>query len=1022
MPIATRDSYVGYKQDTQRLLEWMWKTTKLILKTRPAGDGGSGLPWGVSPSGETNVAGLVSMASLIADHGAPVSSSIYRLLMSIIRARSSHYAAFMDYASIFPDQEIEKSNSMHRHFIDSLMEIFSILGGISWWDKQMEANDLASKRSTSEPPASKRSNSDSEQIEEIKGVIFSNKFASLNFADDGPSEPQQEAESESEVSEAEINYRKKTSNKNKKKGKGKKGKKTPKAQKTEVKRRAKVDSDLDEISAKSYRILEDNGDLMTNYTMAILSITAELSQMRHYLMNLWHEVASEGLNTAVAGAVSHVAIAKVKKTEEEVFTDFPGYECYESITTTLTKGDIDRFQQLSEAKATAKPLKDCPNCEVDVREKLLLYAYQDLVDFVTDFQMNRNGKPTKAMRKRLGNWDPNFCLEDATKEERIKWRRVYTINYLYDLVNEYTAIEQKKRGSNRCFSEPIDWSPEGPTGAERRLLGMTEFAAFVTSLVTQETSVDFRRTILPRHVFQLQCIVDATMIAQFGWMLCPHGTHSFAAPCGCRTPMGEIDRFLLNYHRKGCAGEGEECKCPSDGYLSASEELENLLHAFSDPRYATRSDSEYQYLIEKTIDWAAGHVGGRLGRSPTEVESAPTPPSRFSHLGPNALWRYSYFLCGVGLAEALQIAYTAGMRLLDLLPEPTMMAHIELLLSSHNYFDGEEYGGLPIAQQMRAQFHRAVFGEQGAMPHWLSDVHELLEDFDAWASSGSAVRDGRITRAQASRPGVLSLPAPGSVLSVFPLRQNVDFNIPSQIFLYQEAGWDPSKIPGRDIHPRSALAAIRLSRTPMRLNTETGEHQLEFTELAKQLSNANGRDKQAPSQNRYLEAGMKQTLASIAMLKRNRAPRGADEELSKDSFGKLETILEDLEAAKIDIWDDIGGLRPLSSINFPLLVNSLYRVFVEAENTLFREGNKFFMDTYMGPKQTSLIEMRYNLARRAMTDEDPGVMKAFTEAVKSQSSEWTDYLYYKETRDPLLKSIYRAGVEVPEDFYGCTVM
>ncbi|KAF6801031.1 phosphorylase superfamily protein, partial [Colletotrichum musicola] len=419
----------------------------------------------VSPSGETNVAGLVSMASLIADHGAPVSSSIYKLLI--------------------------------------------------WWDKRMGANDVASKRTTSKSPTSKRSSSDSEQIEEIKGVIFSNRFASLRFADDAPSEPQQEAESESEVSDTETTQKKKMDN-NKKKGKGKKAKKTGKAQKTEVKARAKANIHTNEMSPKSYRILENDGDLMTNYTMAILTITAELSQMRLYLMNLWHEVATEGLSIVVAGAVSHVAIAKVKKTEQEVFVDFPGYECFESITGTLTRGNRDRFQQLTEAKAAAKPFKDCPNCEVDVREKLLLYAYQDLVDFVTDFQQSRNGRPTKAMRARLVKWDPTFRLEDATKAERIKWRRAYTINYLYELVNEYSALEQKQRGSNRCFSESVDWSPKDPTDSERWLLGMTEFAAFVTSLVTQKSGVDFQRMILPRHVFQLQCIVDATMVAQFG--------------------------------------------------------------------------------------------------------------------------------------------------------------------------------------------------------------------------------------------------------------------------------------------------------------------------------------------------------------------------------------------------------------------------------------------------------------------------------------------------------------------------
>ncbi|KAF6826815.1 hypothetical protein CPLU01_09483 [Colletotrichum plurivorum] len=711
----------------------------------------------------------------------------------------------------------------------------------------MEANDVASKRTTSKSPTSKRSSSDSEQIEEIKGIIFSNRFASLRFADDAPSEPQEEEETESEASEPETEQKKKSGN-NKKKGKGKKAKKTRKAQKTEVKTRAKADINPNEMSPKSYRLLEDDGDLMTNYTMAILTITAELSQMRHYLMNLWHEVAAEGAPMVVAGAVSHVAT-------------------------------LDRDIELTEAKAAAKPLKDCPNCEVDVREKLLLYAYQDLVDFVTDFQKSRNGRPTKAMRARLGNWDPEFSLEDATKEERIKWRRVYTISYL-------------------CFSEPVDWSPEGPTGSERRLLGMTEFAAFVNSLVTQKSGVDFLRMILPHHVFQLQCIVDATTIAQFGWMLCPHGTHSFAAPCDSRTPLGEIHAFLFDHPAKTFA---------------------------EDERTTKGADLEYQTAVENNIVWAADYLSARLGQPTAVVEDAPTPPSLFSHLGRNAVWKYSYFMCGVGLAEALQITYSTGMRLLDLLPEPTMVAHIELLLGCQGYFEDEEYAGLPSCHRIRALYQRALFGEGNEMPHWFEE----------------ALR---------SEP--------------------VDSAGPRQ---------------------RSAIAAIRLSRTALKFDAKTGEHKLLPTPLLGHLFAAGWQDPRARTMQpmSYFETGLKQMVYSLSMLHSNRAPKGADEELTRDGFSKLETILEDLEAAKIDIWDDVHGVRSLSSTNFPYLIESLYTVMTEAENMLYDKGHKFVMDLYSRLKK-SIIEKRFSLARLAMTNEDSEVTQAFTKAAKGQYVYWTD--------------------------------
>ncbi|KAI8234059.1 hypothetical protein K4K57_005183 [Colletotrichum sp. SAR 10_99] len=306
---------------------------------------------------------------------------------------------------------------MHRHFIDSLIDIFSILGGVSWWEKQMQANEMSSKRL----------DSDAEQIEEMKGIIFSNKFASLDLSHgdskpDPPSEP--ESDADEPVTESEAAKKKRV---NGKKGRGK----TSKPGKSRKPAR-KADSST-EASVESYRILED--DQLLSYTMAILSFRTEWTQIRQYVQDLWIDVIHKNLNTAVAGAVSNVAIAKIKKTELELFDDYPENCYFEKITDTLTRGGLHRLQKVAEEKAAAD--RDHHGCLVDIKEQLLMYTYQDLLDFCTDFQKSRNGKPTKAMRAKIGLWDPKLSLETATKEERILWRRKFTINWLYDLVNEY---------------------------------------------------------------------------------------------------------------------------------------------------------------------------------------------------------------------------------------------------------------------------------------------------------------------------------------------------------------------------------------------------------------------------------------------------------------------------------------------------------------------------------------------------------------------------------------------------------
>lgn len=165
---------------------------------------------------------------------------------------------------------------------------------------------------------------------------------------------------------------------------------------------------------------------------------------------------------------------------------------------------------------------------IDVREQFLIYAFEDLRDFVTDFQKTHSGKPTKRMLAEIANWDPNFNLRNASEKERIKWRRSYTINWLYDLVNVFSAIVVQRntmKGENHDLSR-VDWSVQGPWNVHRRLFGLNEFAGTVTSLAMQKPGTDISKKILPHHVFQLQCIVDS-MTASHGWLLSGLRGHGF---------------------------------------------------------------------------------------------------------------------------------------------------------------------------------------------------------------------------------------------------------------------------------------------------------------------------------------------------------------------------------------------------------------------------------------------------------------------------------------------------------------
>jgi hypothetical protein len=365
-----------------------------------------------------------------------------------------------------PDPEIERSNASHRRFIDVLTEAFAVLGGEDWVIRQKNTTETTKTA----------------EGEDLHEVIFANKFSMLHLGDINNREADEEENEEVDepITSAHVNREKK-----KPSGKGKKGKR---GRKTKGKPKlASKEPDLEEVPLESYRIIEDESGLVTDYLMAVYSLLRQWGQLRHYLQGLWREVSYGGLNSAIAGELSNIAIAMVKQTESSIWVDFPGHDSYETVMNTITRGNVEKAQsnfhimlhRIGSDETTAEKVHEV---DVDIQEQFSIHMYQALLDFITDFRQTRSGKPTKRMLSEIKNWDPSFDLQRASKEQRIQWRRAYTINWLYDLVNVFSSIVVQRitMKGQKIILESVDWSTNGPWNEHRRLYGLNE-VCFLTS-------------------------------------------------------------------------------------------------------------------------------------------------------------------------------------------------------------------------------------------------------------------------------------------------------------------------------------------------------------------------------------------------------------------------------------------------------------------------------------------------------------------------------------------------------------
>ncbi|OTA94663.1 hypothetical protein M434DRAFT_394464 [Hypoxylon sp. CO27-5] len=985
--MATHNAYLAYKRDIQHLLYWIIHASNSIVDSEAASED-TEISVTLNTTGKITLPVLVFMSKLIAKNIKPIPTLIYHLFYRIIGARCfSCSAAQQGVAN--PDQEFEKIYMSHKHFIDAFAEAFRVLGGDTWAAK----HDIGEE--------------DLENEGTLEDVIFSQKFSNLKINEDEDEEG--DPDGNDEESDQETRTTNPAQRRQPRPGRGKKGKKGKKS-----KKKLKP-ANLDEVPLESYHIVEADNGTMTDYMMAVHALWKEWCELRSFLQNVWHEVAYDDLNTGVAGQVSNLAIAMLKQSESAIFAEFPGQGSYEAVMVAATGDNIGRVQGKFTLNLFAIGLDPTKyeGQNIVIKEQLLAYAYQDLIDFVADFQETRSGKPTPPMLAEIRDWDPNFDLQGATTEQRLEWRRSYTINWLYDLVNVFSHVVVQRdtiMGEKHAY-EKVDWSVHGKWREHRRLFGLNEFAGFVTTLAMQEPGTNVRHRILPHHVFQLQCIVDSMTISR-GWSTSGLRGHVLGCPATEFRPRQYINQFL------------DGVDSDDKGFLLAASELKKVFDRnskqYGDPDRHKADCELLQSLQDDFAHW--------LGKSKYTYGLKTIPPSRFSNSDSNGLWEYSPFLCGVGLMDALELAYLVGISIWDRVPEIMMLMHL------HNLLVVKRYISQPLNLYVALQaIEPTAFFADGKIPSLNSRACDFRDAFLA------RTRKHTSHRVSFERPSIVRAIRKGDVHAILNPDANRFFKTRPHVLGYRQADWNFERILDKDAKP-DILTTLKMElakqhagepATDKVRNADshadcgpkcTSSDDEASAEISSVFHGSRSEINPSEPECEELPDSKQPTTGSTSDIN-NKA--GTTVHTNRAGDGIIFSGRDLLRVLKHDIVSEVCGNQFHLSFNAIWILAFCSDLFEKIETRLEEQKDPLYLKAYEA-EGAAKTDKRIALTALALYEQDDECLKVIADAIQSLRPGFVEFVYWEEmdftsnTPDELAAEDVQQEREVGAD--ACAVM
>ncbi|EGO52368.1 hypothetical protein NEUTE1DRAFT_90560 [Neurospora tetrasperma FGSC 2508] len=271
--------------------------------------------------------------------------------------------------------------------------------------------------------------------------------------------------------------------------------------------------------------------------MAAYDLFKEFMHLRNFLHDTWVEVVFDGLNSTVAGAIGIAAMNLIVKYRHDNIPEELGYISMIDYLTGYQNPD-DNVQPFFASVYRVHGDGSCSgkteNQSVDMKEQFMIYTFESLFEFLSDFRTTQTGKPTERMAKLLQSWDSSADLMVLTKEEYLQWRHLYTIKLLYSLFDEYVAPILKSKEFDGDW-ENVIWGPKGPSEDDLSGSGSYQHRAFLSSIIKlamekpSSTGESTRHNIQPTTVFILQHMVDSFTVSR-GWMNNPLWGPIFVQP------------------------------------------------------------------------------------------------------------------------------------------------------------------------------------------------------------------------------------------------------------------------------------------------------------------------------------------------------------------------------------------------------------------------------------------------------------------------------------------------------------
>ncbi|KAK0747280.1 hypothetical protein B0T21DRAFT_446223 [Apiosordaria backusii] len=628
--MATQAAYRPYKRETSRLVKWIIERFRGLSKCcERATPKSQDLSARITATGEVKACMIPEMCQFIAlaTRVDSVPSNIFTLFEYVIRAR-------------------KKANRFWKEFfIDVLEQAFETLGGSVWreecWASILSIGNNNPGRTT-----------------------LKNRFAPLDPY--GNTEPGHTDKEESMAGTKD--FRQLTT----------KGGKARKPKLAGGPRPAIVDSPEVE-----YRLVMDDGSAEPDigYLVDIIGLIKTWINQRAIIQKAWHDCAFHKKNTVVAATISGLGTADVVRDSSAISVIFGARGSYATFLKELTGLEpSDSSAIIPEGAAAAITAgigldQDILTPEdgrgtkgessaIDIKEQLMMHMYGHLHEFFTDYRKNRSGKPTKRMSASISSWDSNLDLTAATMEQRMKWRRDYTILLLYALVEQFASVELRLSDApKKPAADRIDWYTyrfKAQWDKERRLFALNEFAAWAITLATQDERQSIGDQVLAHHVFQLQCIVDSFMVTH-GWFVDSFGAHVLSVPAMDFDCGHEARRFLSS---KG------------PGFIAGVD----LVLPYLDLQDNTPAWEMLTALRHNFVN----RLGSPAHSAAPEDASIPNFAARDKS---TVFLNASPFFCGDGLLEAVDIAHLAGMQVLWSVGHITVIVHIYNLLLKKNVLE-----------------------------------------------------------------------------------------------------------------------------------------------------------------------------------------------------------------------------------------------------------------------------------------------------------------------------------------------